>query len=478
VQEHYGDYGDFTQNKSKEWADLCGADRHVCSLADGTGSMGASPGLRRLGVTSRLNRFIDHYARPPGNPDEPRPPFDSTVSLQVCPANADSAFPADEPGERFTETTFAALAPERLRLSAGGTQTTTSDAEPNQHAARADPIANLATNASRCPVETTPAGPGVAVYDFAPLTADVVMIGQARVTVPYSGSGSDLQLAGRLYELRPDGSQVLVDRGVVRLAGGDGIATMDLQGNGWRFTRGNRLRLELAQDDDPYLKASTTPSSLTLSGAAIDLPVRRAGPDAVLRAPRLASDAGTRVRFPFSVTGRSGELTGAHSEVLVSSTRGRRSQPIRAGSFRGRPGRTYRIRARLLDRGNVPGDFVMALTVVPLDDGSRRLRYDGRWRRARERKAWGGALRRGSRNATVRFRARGDRLYLVARTTRSGGAARVTIGRRSRVVRFRSSRVLYRRVVLTARLPRGTAGVRLRVLRGPVELDAVGVRAP
>ena len=32
VQEYYGDYNHFVQNKRKEWADLCGADRHPCTL--------------------------------------------------------------------------------------------------------------------------------------------------------------------------------------------------------------------------------------------------------------------------------------------------------------------------------------------------------------------------------------------------------------------------------------------------------------
>ena len=37
VQQYYGDYQHFVQNKAKEWADLCGADHHVCTLGDYTG---------------------------------------------------------------------------------------------------------------------------------------------------------------------------------------------------------------------------------------------------------------------------------------------------------------------------------------------------------------------------------------------------------------------------------------------------------
>src|SRR5439155_7784294 len=172
VQEYYGDDGDFTQNKAKEWGDVC--LQHVCRARDRVAP-------RRIGITTRLNRFIDHYARPPGNPSEPRPADDVTVALQVCPPKDGGEFPADEPGERFTESSFGALAPDHLRLAASGDQTTQNRAAPNPHATNDDAIANFISNGGRCPVDTTPAGPGVAVYDFARLAHDVVMIGRTRV---------------------------------------------------------------------------------------------------------------------------------------------------------------------------------------------------------------------------------------------------------------------------------------------------------
>ena len=63
IQEYYGDFGDFTQSKAKEWGDLCGSDFHVCRIADYPhGNLNANPrGLRRRGVTSRLNAFVDRF---------------------------------------------------------------------------------------------------------------------------------------------------------------------------------------------------------------------------------------------------------------------------------------------------------------------------------------------------------------------------------------------------------------------------------
>jgi dienelactone hydrolase len=276
VQEYYGAVGDFTQNKPKEWGDLCGGDHHVCTRADYPGGdLNADPPTReRLGITTRLNRFVDYYVRPPGDPSPARPSFDVTAALQVCAANASAELPADEPGDRIRAARFGELAPKSLRLEATGTQTTVNAAAPNPHAASADPIANFAGNGGSCPVDTSPAGPGVAVYDFPALTQDVTMIGRTRVTVRHTGTGSGVQLNARLYELLPSGEQVLVDRGGARVVQLNATTIFDLNGNGWRFRKGDRLRIELAQDDAPYVKRSTQASSLTLRGVTLQMPIR------------------------------------------------------------------------------------------------------------------------------------------------------------------------------------------------------------
>ena len=485
VQEFYGDYNHFVQNKPKEWGDVCGTaqEARVCRYGDYPGGdLDAQPeGLRRAGVTTRLTRFLDHYAKPQANPDEPKPTFDVSASLQICPANAGDDFPGDQPGERFTESSFDALAPERLRLEAAGEQATTNDAQPNGHSAAADPIANLAANGARCPVSSDPAGAGVAVYDFAPLAADAVMIGRPRLTVDHTGTGTDLVLTARLYEVLPNGTQVLVDRGMRALTGSDGPTTFDLHGNAWRFTKGNALRLEIAQDDDPFIKSSTLPSSLTISKVALELPVRSAGPDARVEAPLLASNVSRGPRFAFIATSRSGDLAGiSRFEATTRDTRGgvaRAAGPNAAGFvlFRGRPGRTYRHTARLFDRRGVPGQSAGAVTLVPLDDRrSRSVRYRGSWRRVSSRRAWRKRLSRSSRRgARLSFRFRGSRVFLVGRTGPRGGRALVKVGGRRRRVSFRSRRVRNRAVVFSARA-RGRRRLTLTVLRGRVELDALG----
>lgn len=523
VQEYYGDYNHFVQDKRKEWADLCGADHHVCAYTDyPAGSpqrdLNATPaGLsRELGVTTRLNRFIDHYAKPPGNSAQGQPAFDVTGALQVCPQNA--AFVGakeDEPGPRFTAGTFAGLAPNTLTVTVNGSQPTTNVAGANPHAKNDDPVGNLATHGGSCPVESSPgglasAGPGVATYDSDPLASDFTMVGITRTVVQHTGAGAGLQLNARLYDLYPNGDQVLVDRGVKRLPSAMGPTTLDLHGAGWRFARGHRVRVELAQDDDPYIKSSVQPGSLVIAGVKLQVPIRegslsiggRGGPTAAatVSAPRLASDQGTRSRFRIRV--RRSKATPAvvvdHYEVEARDTRSKTARRLTSslrGSlvrFKGRGGRTYRFRARAVDRTGLPGDWSEATTVVPLEDGRKAtpsLRYRGRWSRPRSRRAYGARLSRTSRRgAAISLRFRGDRLYLVGRRTRFGGKAQVILNGRKRTVSFYARRTRNRQVIAVLRGKR-TGLNRLKVValgrRGArrargrrVEIDALGVRRP
>jgi len=284
IQVVHGDYQHFTQNKAKEWADICQSGtgpRHACNGAADypAGNYNAnSPNLVRTGVTTRLNRFIDHYAKPSGNPNQPTPPFNVTALLQICPQNAGTR-PADEPGPAFTAPTFEQLAPNTLALSLAGTQVTTAEVEPNPHAANSDPVANFAATGGKCPVETQPAGSGVAVYTSAPIATGATMIGATKVTAQFSASpgASAVELNARLYDVFPDGKAVMVDRGPRRVSDAEaqsGSVIFQLHGNGWRFAQGHRIRIELAQDDDPFLKASSVPSSLTLTGVDLAIPVR------------------------------------------------------------------------------------------------------------------------------------------------------------------------------------------------------------
>jgi predicted acyl esterase len=277
IQQYFGDYEHFAQNKAKEWGDLCRADRHVCAFSDYPGgNVHATPiDLRRTGVTTRLNRFVDHYAKPSRNSSEPPPRFDVTASLEICRQNASPAFPLDEPGPTFTAGSFAELAPYTFRIDYTGTRTTRNPASENAHANLADPLDNLLSNGGGCPDLASPPGPDEAAYDSEPLARPLTMIGGARIAIDYSASTADgLQLNTRLVDVFPDGQAVMVDRGVRRVTSASGTVEYQLHGNGWRFEPGHRVRVEIAQDEAPFIKASVISSSATLTGARLRIPVR------------------------------------------------------------------------------------------------------------------------------------------------------------------------------------------------------------
>ena len=174
LQQYYGDYQHFVQNKAKEWGDICdtGGERAGASAPTPT---------TRAATTTRRPRDASASAPPRGSttssttthspaPTRRRaaPGFDVTASLQVCEDNA-GAGPVDEPGELFTAPTFEQLAPNTLTVELPGGQQTLSKVPVNPHAANADPFGNLLTNGGECPTETSVAGVGIASYSSDPL---------------------------------------------------------------------------------------------------------------------------------------------------------------------------------------------------------------------------------------------------------------------------------------------------------------------
>jgi hypothetical protein len=283
IQAYYGDYQHFVQNKSKEWGDLCvdGETRRVCNIDDYNGNFNGSPAnLVRVGVTTRLNRFIDHYAKPAGNPNQPAPAFDVTVALQITPDTAaQQGRVADEPGETYSAATFEALTQATREWVFEETRTTLSTVPGNEHAITADPVYMDVVNGKLPPVEDEPAGEGVAVYESEPLSGDLVMIGASTLSLEFEATGdtASVQLNTRLYDVFPDGRAVLVDRGPRRLSAAEaaaGVVSYQLHGNGWRFGAGHAVRLEITQDDFPFLKNSTPPSTVDITRAQLSMPIR------------------------------------------------------------------------------------------------------------------------------------------------------------------------------------------------------------
>jgi outer membrane protein assembly factor BamB len=188
--------------------------------------------------------------------------------------------------------------------------------------------------------------------------------------------------------------------------------------------------------------------------------------DAVLKAPRLASDHGPTGRFWIRLQPAPGSDPISHYEV-ETLREGRRSRRYRRVSSRAKAGRlafkgvfgaSYRFRARGVGADGRVSRWRHRRTIVPHDTarGRRVARFGGPWRRARMRSAFGGGLMLSARaGARMRLRTGGGPIYIVGRESRRGGLARLTVDGRSRTIDFYRARARTRAVVAVLRPGRG-----------------------
>ena len=184
-----------------------------------SGDLNADPPSRprpRAGVTTRLNRFIDHYAEPPANTGEPAPALrrDRRRCRSARGNAASLGVPADEPGPRFTAPSFAALgARTRCRSARPGTQATTNPVPgPTRTPRTPTRWATSRPTAARCPVESPPAA-----WPGRPGRGHLRLRGARRATSPCSARPAwwsrtpaparRTQLNARLYDLHPTASR-------------------------------------------------------------------------------------------------------------------------------------------------------------------------------------------------------------------------------------------------------------------------------
>jgi hypothetical protein len=101
-------------------------------------------------------------------------------------------------------------------------------------------------------------------------------IGASTVIADFTMPGANSQVAARLLDVAPDGTETLVARALWRP---DASSTpvrrvFQLHPNGWRFEPGHVAKLELLPNDAPYGRASNGQQDVTVSNLELRLPVR------------------------------------------------------------------------------------------------------------------------------------------------------------------------------------------------------------
>jgi pimeloyl-ACP methyl ester carboxylesterase len=143
---------------------------------------------------------------------------------------------------------------------------------------------------------STDKGPALGGYTgtSAPLLAHTTYVGLGEVDAQYALTPpalSQAQLDARVWDVPPTGPAFLITRGTFRLDtlnGFDsptGTLRLPLFGNEWNLPPGHRVRLDLTQVDEPYLRPNSEPSSITLGAPTLVLPTREANDQSLTGTP-------------------------------------------------------------------------------------------------------------------------------------------------------------------------------------------------
>ncbi len=218
-------------------------------------------------------------------------PGSVTAFTTTCPSSAPDGGP-------IIVSSWPRIHPGIVRFGSAAAQTVTSPGGDPAVAAGLDPVAN----GNGCKMFTTEQEPGTASYSttsngFTLMGLPTVV---ARVTLNPT-TGNDAQLDSRLWDVAPNGQQILITRGGYRLLNStrDARIVFQLHGNGYYVAPGHTVMLQLLGQDAPYFRASNGAFSVSVSNVKVVLPTleRPSGGQIVspFTAPLPAPGLGTRV---------------------------------------------------------------------------------------------------------------------------------------------------------------------------------------
>ena len=219
-------------------------------------------------LNTEANAFLDHYLM-----GTPATSLDSSGQVTHCDASV---------GPTFTQNDWGSLAPYRRTFSSTAPGATTSVAGDQPAGALSDPILVAAQHGSVGACVTVPSSTsfaGAATWDF-PVPAAFTLLGEPSLHLDLTIAGVDAEVNSRLWDVSPDGTMTLVTRGGYRFTGSPGATSIDasLQGNGWDFAAGHTIRVQVTQNDAPYLRLDNLPSAIAYSSVTLTLPTPTAPP--------------------------------------------------------------------------------------------------------------------------------------------------------------------------------------------------------
>jgi hypothetical protein len=235
-------------------------------------NLNKAPNRVRMGIDSRMNKFLDYFLRGKGT----KPAYNVSATTTICPANATGALPVDEPGVEYRAKDWRSLQPGKkvLGWSGGGTVLSTAI---DGHAPESDPVARD-RSAEKCfTTDQANPGPGIAQFVSEAIGSPFTMLGIPVFTFEHSTMATNYWVEARLFDQAPDGSMTLVTRGPCRVdtaaAPDVGCGSFALFGNAWTFEKDHKIVIELTMSDSPFLRSNNMPSTISITSANIQIPL-------------------------------------------------------------------------------------------------------------------------------------------------------------------------------------------------------------
>jgi hypothetical protein len=207
---------------------------------------------------ARQQKFFDYFLKGAG----PKPFGGVQVLTQTCGTPS---------GGPFTASDWKQIAPGEVREDASAQQLVVSGGDPA--AGRAfDPI----SGGGACATAQAQDFPGTAVYRLPVVTdAGYTLVGAATIIADIQSTSPNNQLAARLLDEAPDGTETLVARGLFRpdSSSAPQRQLFQLHPGGWHFAQGHHAKLELLAFDTPYARPSQGQTPIAVSNLELRLPV-------------------------------------------------------------------------------------------------------------------------------------------------------------------------------------------------------------
>ncbi|HWN72179.1 MAG TPA: CocE/NonD family hydrolase C-terminal non-catalytic domain-containing protein, partial [Solirubrobacterales bacterium] len=210
-------------------------------------------------------RFFDAHLLGEGKP--PAPGL-VTAFTTTCPESALDGGP-------YKATSWGALHPGSFIFGSKRAQGFTSAGGSAEVAQAFDPVTGSGETCQTIPV--TPEE-NTATYS-SQVKRGFTMLGQPTIEAQIAITGPYGQIDARLWDVSPEGTQLLVDRGTYALEPNQsGLIAFQLHGNAYRFAKGHRVELQLLGRDAPYYQPGNFPFTVRTSRVQVTLPTLQRNP--------------------------------------------------------------------------------------------------------------------------------------------------------------------------------------------------------